>query len=360
MGILILILFVLCGCSRNFDSPYLPSSPDYAGSAWSLDSDGNGVADSVEKYAPGCTQGAEACLALARDQYRAALGKPGDTSNPVTGPIPVESITAPDMKLSVGETRPAQVQLLPLNATSRNYELSSQNGNVAVVRPGGIYAAGEGTTMITVHALDGSDKLGRFQVTVVSAVRKITARDLTLNVGSGAAAPDLVISPPEAAGADFFLTGGDPVIAVVTADRKHIEPTGPGNTSFKVQIPDNSAVTAAFRVTVKASTVYVESVRAEDMVFSLLSLLDPLRKQPVLTWVPANATDRRYTLASDNPRIARIVGDSVEAGATGQTRVTLTTLDGARKTSFQVTVNLVDLCAGQCGGKGKNKDKGDD
>ncbi|MDB5047451.1 MAG: repeat containing lipoprotein [Fibrobacteres bacterium] len=355
MGILILILLVLCGCSRNFDSPYLPDSPDYAGNAWTLDGDGDGVADSVEKYAPGCTQGAETCLALARNQYQVALGKPpSDTGK--SDPIPVESITAPDLRLSVGETRPAQVQLLPANATSRNYELSSQNGNVAVVRPGGIYAAGEGSTDIIVHALDGSDKLGRFKVTVVAAVRKITARNLILSVGSGAAAPDLTITPPEAAGADFFLTGGDPVVAVVTADLKHIEPTGPGNTSFKVRLPDNSGVTAVFTVTVKPSTVSVESVRAEDMEFSLINLLDPLRKQPVLTWVPANATDQRYTLVSDNPHIARIVGDSVEAGFTGQTRVTLTTVDGGRTTSFQVTVGLVDLCNGKCKDKEKGKD----
>ncbi|HKP95309.1 MAG TPA: hypothetical protein VJ385_06085 [Fibrobacteria bacterium] len=165
-----LILPALAGCSRDFDSPYLPSSSGYAGSAWSLDGDGDGVADSVEKYAPGCRNGPQACL----DRARTIAGAvPVDTGGTGSGnAILVESISAPDLRLTVGETRQAQVKMLPENATSRNYEMSSQNGDVAVVRPGGIFAVGTGSTFIAMHALDGSDKEGRFKVTVVSADSK--------------------------------------------------------------------------------------------------------------------------------------------------------------------------------------------
>jgi hypothetical protein len=357
MGFLILLLLILAGCSRDFNNPYLPSSPDYAGSAWAVDNNGNGVADSVEKYAPGCTGGPETCLAFARGQSQNGGKPPGDTGKP--GPIMVESISAPDFKLSVGETRPAQVQLLPDNATSRNYELSSRNGNVALVRPEGIFAVGEGSTIIAMHALDGSDKRGQFQVTVVAAVKNVAAKDLIVDIGAGAVSPDLAFTPPEAAGADFFLTGGDPVIAKVTADRRHIEPLGPGNASFKVQLPDNAAVSDDFTVTVRPSVVRVEGIRAEDMEFSLLDLLAPQRKKPVLVWVPANATEQRYLLTSANPNVARIVGDSVEAGFTGQTDVTVATVDGGRQATFRVTVGLLNLCTGPCNGNGKNnKNKG--
>lgn len=205
MGVLILILLVLAGCNRDFESPYAPTSPEYAGSDWARDSDGNGVADSVEKYAPGCQGDAQTCLTLARAQSESGVGKPGgDTSKPKPGIVLVESISAPDMRLLVGETRQAQVQLLPANVTSRNYELSSQNGAVAVVRPSGIYASGLGTTLITVHALDGSDKLGQFRITVVAAASKISAKNLTAQTGAGAILPEITITPPEASGADFF------------------------------------------------------------------------------------------------------------------------------------------------------------
>jgi hypothetical protein len=167
MGFLILILLCLAACSRDFDSPYLPSSSQYAGSEWSQDDDSNGVADSVEKYAPGCRNGPEECLSQSLAQ---ALedNPPGDSTGPGSG-ILVESISAPDMRLTVGETEQAEVELLPSNSSSRNYEMSSQDGEVAVVRPGGIFAAGVGTTHIIIHALDGSDKVGKFKVTVFSA-----------------------------------------------------------------------------------------------------------------------------------------------------------------------------------------------
>jgi hypothetical protein len=263
MGVLILILLFLAGCSRDFDNPYLPTSSDYAGADWSLDRDGNGVADSVEKYAPECQGDPGGCLERARDRFRTVTAKPvADTSTPDTGggkPILVESISAPDLRLTVGEMRPAQVELLPVEATSRTYELSSRNGDVAVVKPGGIYAAGVGTASITVHALDGSGKTGEFRV---------------------------IVNAP------------------------------PGR---------------------------VESLKAEDMAFSLLNLLEPKRKAPSLAWKPEDAADKRYTLASDDPEVARIVGDSVEAVGTGKAKVTVLSLDGGKKAVFTVEVELLDL-----------------
>ncbi|MDQ2999998.1 MAG: hypothetical protein M3Y08_01865 [Fibrobacterota bacterium] len=190
MGVLILVLLVLAGCNRDFDRPYVPTSPEYAGSDWARDLDGNGVADSVEKYAPGCQGDAQTCLTLAQAQSESGVGDPGDdTGKSKPGIVLVESISAPDMRMSVGETRQAQVQFLPAHVTSRNYELSSQKGSVAVVRPSGIYASGLGTTLITVHALDGSDKLGQFRITVVAAASKISAKDITVQTGAGVILP---------------------------------------------------------------------------------------------------------------------------------------------------------------------------
>ncbi|MDB5106578.1 MAG: hypothetical protein JWP91_4267 [Fibrobacteres bacterium] len=356
MGLLILsfilaLLTGLTGCSRDFNSPYLAEPQDNT-SPWAIDSDHDGVADSVEKYAPGCTSEADICLALA--QQAQALGKPA-------GDVLVTSISAPDMTLAVGETKSAQVQLLPANATSKNYELSSKNGNVAVVRPGGIYAAGEGTSTVTVHALDGSDKTAQFKVTVVAAVKKISAKNLTLKLGSGAVAPDVAFAPPEAAAtasAGFFLTGGEPAIAVVTADRRHVEARGPGTTTFLVLLNDNP-VAGAFDVKVEAPAKRVESAQAEPMSFTLLNLLESGRKRPVVHWTPSDAADKEYALASSNARVAKIVGDQVEAGVPGQAYVTLVTHDGGFKSYFSVTVSLLAVCdKDDCEEEKDNKGKG--
>lgn len=251
-------LLLLAGCGREYDSPYVPTSPEYAGYAWARDFDGDGVADSVEKYAPGCQGVPKECLDLARDRYLTLAGTPP----PAPGPIRVGSITVSDMTLLEGETRPVQVVVLPADATRPEYEMGSQNGEVAMVTSGGIYAAGKGTTIVTVHALDGSDVRAQFLVTV-------------------------------------------------NAQPERVFP--------------------------------VDGVAAQDMVFSLLTLGEPLRKKPVITWKPSNATDKDYTLTSENPRLARIVGDSVEAtGALGKTIVTLRTHDGGLETSFQVEVTLLE------------------
>jgi hypothetical protein len=262
-----LVLACLAACSRDFDNPYLPSSSKYAGAEWSSDGDGNGVADSVEKYAPGCGRGPDICLSLALDNARALASGGGDSSGHDPDVIPVEAISASDLLLAVGETKRARILILPGNATSQAYELSSEDGRIAIVTPEGIYGAGPGSTTITVHALDGSDKEGRFLVTVSEA------------------------------------------------------------------------------------GVAVKSVEAEDMGFYLFSLGDPAaqRKPPIVSWKPENATDKGYTLHSNNPDVARIVGDSIEpGGAIGKTMVTLVANDGGHRARFRVTVGWLDLCGGDC------------
>ncbi len=106
-----------------------------------------------------------------------AIAKPGpqvtakDSARDPVEPILIETLSATDLRMELGETKPAPVTVLPARATSPLYELTSSNPAVAKVTPDGIRGAGAGSATITVHALDGSGKTTRFHV-IVDAIAK--------------------------------------------------------------------------------------------------------------------------------------------------------------------------------------------
>lgn len=134
LGIAVLLL---AGCERDFSSPWLPTPS----------SDSNSVVAS----------------------------KPETPSKKDTSVVPVitkpisiliESISASDLRMNVGDTKPAPVAVSPNNATSPLYEMTSSKPKVAEVTANGIHGTGAGSAVITVHTLDGSNKTTHFHVIV--------------------------------------------------------------------------------------------------------------------------------------------------------------------------------------------------
>jgi hypothetical protein len=89
-----------------------------------------------------------------------------DTAHVPVITIRIESLSASDLRMDVGETKPAAITVLPLGATSPLYEMTSSKPGVAEVTPTGIRGAKAGSATITVHALDGSEKTTKFHVIV--------------------------------------------------------------------------------------------------------------------------------------------------------------------------------------------------
>jgi hypothetical protein len=94
-----------------------------------------------------------------------------DTSKGPVEKILIESLSASDLRLTVGQTKPASVLVLPSFATTPQYEMTSSKPGVAEVTAGGIRGAAEGSATITVRALDGSGKSTRFHVIVDALVK---------------------------------------------------------------------------------------------------------------------------------------------------------------------------------------------
>ena len=133
------------GCQRDFSTPLMPTGPDTTAVV---------VPPGNPKPKPEPTP-----------------AKP-DTAPTKPKTILIESLSASDLRMNAGEIRPAPVAVLPANATSPLYELTSNNPEVAEVTAEGIRGAGEGSATITAHALDGSDKTTKFHV-IVDAVFNI-------------------------------------------------------------------------------------------------------------------------------------------------------------------------------------------
>jgi hypothetical protein len=137
-----LALAALSGCERDFSTSWLPAKSD---------------STAVAATKPGSQS--------SRDT--ASARKPPDPSGDPA--IPIESLSASDLRLKVGETKPAPVTVLPADASSPLYEMTSSKPGVAAVTADGIKGVGAGSATITVHALDGSEKTTKFHV-IVDAV----------------------------------------------------------------------------------------------------------------------------------------------------------------------------------------------
>lgn len=406
----------LAGCQRDFDSPFLPDSGSYAGSAWARDADGDGVADSVAKYAPGCGDAPTECLKKA--QANAGLGtllsvaaedmtllagghpasprvewqpaaapgvlwelasddstvarpqgrlvhplSPGATVLTVSaragnGPVrtarfkvtvastrvPVLSVAGADLELAPGETRAPEVEIRPPDATDARYELITHDPRIVRISQGMLVGGEAGQARVTARALDGGHQ-AIFTVTVRRRIAGVSAQPLTLTAGGPPVPPLIEFNPPDATNKDWHLSGGLLGVAVTTVDGM-VKPVGPGAAKFTVTV--EGGLSAEFSVTVVAAHVPVRSIRVEDMHFATFAGPDGRVRDPEVTWTPADASDKAYTLTVENPSIARVVGASIEALRTGETKATLTTRDGLKRDTFKIKITAL-ICGGVLG-----------
>lgn len=242
-------LALLAGsCNRDFDNPFLPDSEGYAGSAWSMDRDGDGIADSVEKYAPGCGGGPAECLRQARANAGGGGGLGLDSVDTDRTRVSVASISAADLTLAPGRSRTPEIVILPANATDTRYELLTHDPRVALIRDGLVEGVAPGRTLVTARSLDGA-RQALFRVTVIRGLISIGAQPIRLRVGGEAMDPILEFTPADAGDRSYSLSGGHPDIATVTADGQRVKPVGVGTVWFTASAA--GGLTAAFTATVE-------------------------------------------------------------------------------------------------------------
>lgn len=319
-------VLVMAACNREFESPYTPGSSGYAGDEWTEDDDGDGVADSLEKYAPDCELPAAQCLENAK-----VIGRISTVRN---------ALSARDMMLWMDE--PAQAPSLvwtPSEGAARGFVLSSSDSSKVRPSDGKLQPMSTGNAQITV-TVPGADTLSAtFIAKVVSGGKKVEAvssRDMIISVGSDTV-PALAWTPPDATYRDYSLQSDKPdVVRIVGQSLRGMDT---GKARITLESMDGGRKTA-FSVTVLEGTarIYADSLRAESMYL----VMGAESQAPVLNWLPENTSDTRYKLLLlTNTRVVTLSEDKTRLipGEPGTVKVFALAQDGSGKTAeFPVTV----------------------
>ena len=317
-------LLVFVSCRRDFDSPYMPGETGYAGDDWTRDADGNGIADSLDKYAPDCALPPKQCLANAKLIAKLSGGP--------------NSLSAGDMLLWLGDT--AQVPGLvwtPAEGSVRGYLLSSSDSSKVRPKDGRLQPVSLGSAQITV-TVPGADSLyASFIAKVVSGGKKVesvSAKDLTVLVGRDTA-PTVTWVPADPQFQEFSLASDKPEVARIV-DRK-IRGVFPGKATISLETTDGGHKTVFYATVLEGPTVvYTNSITAEDMYL----VRGGAAEDPILRWLPEKVTDKYFKLLSLDTNVVTILDRTkVVPKAAGNTQVYVFVLDGSGKTAdFNVSV----------------------
>lgn len=400
-------------CHRDFESPYLPGSKDYAGDDWTRDSDGNGIADSVELYAPTCVLPPQQCIDRAKIISKLLTGanslaamdmilwlgdkasqprliwspladsimeyvlvssdsskvKPKDGglvamavgSAQITVKVPgnakvgasfiakviangkkVESVSAKSLSVYVGRDTSPDVAWTPSDAAVREYSLRSDNVDVAKIVGQKIRGVSPGKATITLESLDGGST-ATFTVTVTTSptvvlTDSILVEEMYMVAGDSSEAPIIHWYPDKAGDKRYNLLSLDSSVVTLNDRKDRVVPKATGLAHVIAYALDGSAKTASFIVNVSLEAVPVKGINAENLNLVLGADAQP----PRLTWMPAGATNRKYSLSSSQPDVALMQGGLIVPVGMGTAELTATTQDGGYQASFLVTVGRPD------------------
>ena len=141
------------------------------------------------------------------------------------------------------------------------------------------------------------------------------------------------VSPSNATNKKVIWTSTDGSIASV--DNGRVTALKPGNTTIKAK-SDDGGKTATCQVTVNARMYNVESVSLDK---TNITLTEGDSKTLTATVYPDNATNKNVSWRSSNTSVATVNNGVVTAIKAGTATITVTTEDGGKTATCQVTVN---------------------
>ncbi|MBW8887638.1 MAG: hypothetical protein JF616_07760 [Fibrobacteres bacterium] len=318
----VLLALFACRLDRQYESPYLPGSPDYAGDDWTRDADGNGIADSVEKYLPDCKLPPKQCLENAK----------------ILGAIPADryALAARNLLLWMGDSaRAPDLEWSPADAALRGYGLSSSDSSIVRVRNGKLLAAAAGSAQIDV-VVPGLKLLSTsFIATVASQGKRVDSvgvSDIEVAVGRDTV-PHASWYPADATYKDYSLVSDQPAVASVVG--QSVRGVSVGTTRMVLYARDGGR-TASF------------TVKVIDHAKALALSVDPMflvrggnGAAPHLVWTPADIADQGYRLATvETTSVVELSADSLQVipKLPGVAQMLALSADGRLTAEFSVTV----------------------
>jgi uncharacterized protein YjdB len=356
---LAILALALAAClDRNYDNPFSESGSEVS-DEWKRDGNGNGVSDSLDRYAPDCKDSPKECLrrALAaaetarnaaetarNDAAKPGKGQAGDDPAHPQGPgkpsqdsaKPADPINAP--KDSIPPTDPIKP---PKDSVKPADPVKPPADSLPPVKPPVIP---RDTVRDTIVVVPPRDTVRDTVVIVPSpvSVTGIQAAPIHIPMGAAKATPSVTVLPHDAKNRGYALVSLDEGIVKVSG--LDLVPVKPGTAKVRAR-SDEGGFTAEFDAIVflKDTNVYEEKVSVADME---LTVGDPARFPDIL-WTPSNVGNRGYSLASSNPAAVSVVSEGgtarCKAVAPGSATMTLTTQGKGLVAVFKVTSKAAPL-----------------
>ena len=248
-------------------------------------------------------------------------------------------VTASNITIKEGQTASIAVTIEPTGASTRNVTYKSSNENVATVSNGTVTGVSAGKATITIKTKNGHEET--FEVTVIeSNLTKITLNPTTLNFAVGDTASQKIsatIEPADAMNRKITWTTTNENVAKVN-DKGEVTAVGKGTCEIKATSEKNANVFGSCSVTV--SEVEVESISLSKTTLKVGP--GKTSEALVVTFTPANATNKKVTWSSNATSIATVTDGKVTGVAEGTATITATSANGKTATC-NVTIAEVGM-----------------
>ena len=254
-------------------------------------------------------------------------------------PLTDVALSKTSLEITEGETQQLKAVFTPTDASNQNVTWKSSSDAVAKVSATGLVTAlAEGAATITVTTEEGG-KTATCQVTVKKKVVPVTGVSLDKNyltlMEEETAQLTATIAPADATNQNVTWTSDDTAVATVS-ETGVVTAVAQGAARITVTTEDGGK-TASCRVTVKGKEVPVTDVSLD---YTEATLAEGEKLQLTATVSPSDATNPNTLWDSSDPAVAT-VSDSglVTAVSEGSPTITVTTEDGGKTATCQVTVN---------------------
>ena len=263
---------------------------------------------------------------------------------PVTVDVESVSLNKTNLELTEGENETLTATVSPADATNKNVTWSSNKEAVAKVDTNGkVTAVAAGTATITVTTEDGN-KTATCKVTVVEVlpvtvdVATVSLNKTVLELIEGENETlTATVSPADAINKNVTWSSNKESVAKVDANGK-VTAVAAGTATITVTTEDGNK-TATCKITVVEAppiTVDVESVSLNK---TNLELTEGENETLTATVSPTDATNKNVSWSSNKEAVAKVdANGKVTAVAAGTATITVTTEDGNKIASCEVTV----------------------
>ena len=236
-----------------------------------------------------------------------------------------------------GATERLEATVAPADATNKQITWSSSDTSVATVdaNSGEVTGVAEGSAVITATTVDGHfTAVCLVTVTVPVSSVSLNKTELTLTVGADV---QLIatVAPENATNKNVTWTSNNESIATVDSTGK-VTAVSAGTANITVTTVDDSK-TATCEVTVSNPVVNVTGVTLNK---DTLNLAVGGNETLIPTVSPTNATNKNVTWTSSAESIATVNSTGkVTAVSAGTANITVTTVDGSKTATCEVTVS---------------------